>query len=80
MTTLLLSYGVFASIDYSRLDQEMEYLRKNAFKGKEELSQKEFQRERAGLKRSLEEDIVDLDQLYFSDSISTKSAAPKKDN
>ncbi|MBJ00920.1 MAG: hypothetical protein CME67_06780 [Halobacteriovoraceae bacterium] len=78
MTTLLCTFGVFASIDYSRFDQEMEFLRNNAFKGKQELAKEEFGQEGPDLKSSLEEDVVDLDQLYFSDSISTKSASPEK--
>ena len=56
----------------------MEFLRNNAFKGKQELAKEEFGQEGPDLKSSLEEDVVDLDQLYFSDSISTKSASPEK--
>lgn len=76
-----------ASIDHKRLKNELEFLRQNAFLAAplgEELKKPEsktgyFDRSQTKLKeetRELPENIVDLDQLYFSDSVKTRMAAP----
>ncbi|MCO4755760.1 MAG: hypothetical protein KC478_14865 [Bacteriovoracaceae bacterium] len=86
MTTLLFGFASQAAIDYSRFEQEMKYLRDSAFiDTKEQINSEVTEKtktsyfNRKAQNTDAASDIIDLDQVYFTDSISTKAASPKKD-
>lgn len=80
MLTLLSLTPLQASVDPRRLDREMEYLKNNAFLNEplEEIKKAPYF-DRSNQKSSQGQDgVVDLDQKYFSDSVSNGMAAPEK--
>lgn len=78
--SILFTFSTYASIDQARLKSELEYLRNNAFNvnpNNEEIKKPYFDRSDTQAEGKPTSGIVDLDQKYFSDSVSTKLAAPE---
>lgn len=72
-------------LDFKRLNAEMEYLSQKAFLGEEEKKQdlraSYFDRQplaEEAAQETLPETVIDLDQVYFSDSVSTKAAGAQR--